>query len=284
MNPLPKFLFVTGDLIIGYEKDTVRLAREYQSWIKLYKASALAKTPVKVICMPGNHESDQKINGKKVPVAVAERVFVREMKDFIVGENGPKITGQVAGTDSLTTDQRKLTYSFDYGKDHFVVINTDPVGLDSRVAWHWIKADVQKAHKNGARNIFTFGHKPAYTSTLKKGVSTDGLDNYTATRDSFWTSLENVNAVGMLVAHNHLWDAFQPHVGKTWQVIAGNAGSKLEKVWASTPHAYFGYTVISVAKQGTVELNSYGRDIDTANYNLPTPKNPTTLRKTLHLK
>ena len=278
MHPLPKFLFVTGDLIIGYEKDTVRLARELRSWIDIYKHSALAAKPVKVIAMPGNHESDQKIDGKKTPVAVAERVFVREMHDFIAGNNGPKVSGLGKDKDSVFTDQSQLTYSFDYGKEHFVIINSDPVGQDYRVNWHWIQKDVATARKNGAKHIFAFAHKPAYTSHFKKAGAGDGLDNYPAARDSFWTALEKSKTIGYFVAHNHLWDSLQPHKGKTWQIIAGNGGSKLEKNWTSKPNNYFGYTVVTVPVNGPVHLTSFGRDVDSTNYNIPMPKSPSTIR------
>ena len=284
MNPLPKFLFVTGDLILGYEKDTIRLAREFRGWINIYKHSSLANKPVRVIAMPGNHESDQKIDGKKTPVAVAERVFVREMHEFIAGNNGPKPNGFGPGKDSVYTDQSQLTYSFDYGKDHYVIINSDPVGQDYRVHWHWIQKDVLAAHKNGARHIFTFAHKPAYTSHFKKGGSGDGLDNYPAARDSFWTALENSKTVAMLVAHNHLWDSIQPHAGKTWLIVAGNGGSKLEKNWTEKPNGYFGYTVVTVPVKGAPRLTSYGRDVDPTNYNNPMPNSPTTIRAQFELK
>ncbi len=276
MNPLPAYLFFAGDLIVGYEKDTVRLARELQSWIKLYKESPLATTTVKLVAMPGNHESDNKIDDKKVPVVSSERVFVRVMKDYINGKNGPVATGLIPGTDSLTTDQSRLTYSFDFKRDHFIILNTDPVGQDSRIPYHWINKDIQKAHENGARHIFAMGHKPAYTTHFKTGL--EGLDAYKANRDSFWSCMENNHAEAMFAAHNHDWDSIQPHKGKTWMIIAGNGGSKLESSWTSAPNSYFGYTIVNVYKDKRVEVVSMGRDAKMETYIAPAATIPTTER------
>ena len=281
MKPVPNFLFFTGDMIVGYEKDTLRLASELRNWKELFQKSPLAKTGIKLVVMPGNHESDLKINGKKTPAAICERIFVRELKDYIPSSNGPHTTPLKPETDSLITDQSQLTYSFDFKGDHFIVVNTDPVGIDSRVAWHWIKHDLEKAQQKKAQHIFAFGHKPAYTSHFKKGP--EGIDAYPANRDSFWTNMERFHAEAFFSAHNHLWDSIQPHKNNTWQIIAGNAGSKLEKQWNKPPYAYFGYTVVNVSKDD-VRVVSYGRDIDTEDYNKPMPNNPTTIRANFSIK
>jgi hypothetical protein len=276
MKPLPAYLFFAGDLIIGYEKDTVRLAHELQSWISLYKQSPLAATSVKLVAMPGNHESDVKIDGQKVPIAVSERVFVRVMNDYIAGSNGPYTTGFHPGTDSLISDQSRLTYSFNFHGDHFIMLNTDPAGQDSRIPYHWIDKDIMAAHSAKSRHIFAIGHKPAYTSHFKKGP--EGIDVYQANRDSFWTCMENNNAVAMFSAHNHLWDSIQPHKGKTWMIIAGNGGSKLESTWTSAQNSYFGYTIVNVYTGDQVEVISMGRDVKMDSYTMPANETPTTLR------
>ena len=143
------------------------------------------------------------------------------MAPYIRGNNGPGI----GGADNLTTDQSKLTYSFNYGQDHFIVINTDPVGKDSKTAYKWIASDAQTAKANNARHIFAFGHKPAYSSPMKPG---DGLEVFAADRDSLWKYLEQYSCEAMFAAHEHLWDTIRPHSGKTYQVIAGNGGSRVE--------------------------------------------------------
>ncbi len=107
MKPLPRMLIMNGDLVLGYcDGDTVKLANELKAWIKIYKESPLAATSVKLIAFPGNHETAEKIGSGKIASAADERTFVREMKDYIAGDNGPHYTGLRPGTDSLMTDQR----------------------------------------------------------------------------------------------------------------------------------------------------------------------------------
>jgi hypothetical protein len=276
MSPLPDYLFFTGDLVIGYKTDTVRLANKLKGWIALYKASALYGKATKLVAIPGNHEMQDKAAGKLAFVA-AERTFVREMAEFIQGSNGPVATGLVLGTDSLTTDQSKLTYSFDYKGSHFVILNTDPVGRDSRVPNNWISNDIAAAHTNGAKHIFVFGHKPAYASILKPK---DGLVVYPSQRNVFWNILEANHSEAMFAAHNHLWEKQQPHSGKTWQIIAGNGGSSLE---SGTVHPYFGYTLVNVYVEGNVTVESFGRDLNAKNYSYAADNNPTTLRESVDI-
>jgi len=271
LNPLPDYLFFTGDLVIGYSTDTVRLAQELRGWIALYKASPLYGKSTVLVAIPGNHETQNAAAGKLSFVA-AERTFVREMADYIIGNNGPVATGLVPGTDSLITNQSQLTYSFDHKGSHFVMLDTDPVGRDSRVPNYWINQDITAARTNGAKHIFVFGHKPAYPSVL---TPTDGLVAYPYQRNIFWNILESNQCEAMFAAHNHLWEKQQPDAGKTWQIIAGNGGSSLE---SGTPNPYFGYTLVNVYTNGNVTVSSYGRDLNSTNYSYAATQNPTTLR------
>ena len=276
LKPLPDYLFFTGDMVIGYKNDTVRLAQQLRGWIALYKASPLYGKSTKLVAIPGNHETQDKAAGKK-SFPAAERTFVREMAEFILGNNGPAATGLVSGTDSLITDQSQLTYSFDHKGSHFVILNTDPVGRDWRVPTNWINNDIKTASTNGAKHIFVFGHKPAYATVLNP---TDGLVTYPAQRDIYWNILETNHSEAMFAAHNHLWEKQQPHVGKTWQIIAGNGGSSLT---SGTPNPYFGYTLVSVYVEGNVIVESYGRDLNATNYSYAADNNPTTLRATVDI-
>jgi hypothetical protein len=272
LNPRPEFLFINGDLVMGYTGgDTMRLAHELEEWIKLYKNSPLASTGVKLVTIAGNHETEEKINDStKLSVAANERTFVRIMKDYIRGSNGPKATGKVPGTDSLMSDQSRLYYSFDYSGDHFVILNTDPVGRDSRVAWRWLSEDLKKARANNARHIFLFGHKPAYSTHYE---SESALETYKAARDSFWSCLNRYNCDIYFTSHVHLWDSVHPKGSKTWQIVCGNAGAKLSKDW--TP-SYYGYTLMDVSSD--IKVTAMGRDIVSSTYTKPTPEAKTTLR------
>lgn len=271
MRPLPKMLIMNGDLVLGYtDGDTVKLANELRAWIKLYKESPLPSTGVKLIAFTGNHETCEKIGSGKIATAADERTFVREMKDYIAGDNGPRYTGLKPGTDSLMSDQSQLTYSFDFGGDHYVIFNTDAVDRESRIPYHWLEKDLQQARANGARHIFLFGHKPAWPLN---NISTEmGLNEFPANRDSAWAAMEKYNADAYFCSHFHLWDTIHPP-GKTWQVVCGNAGAPCPKDWVGP---YYGYTVVRVYSK--VDITSMGRDLDIATYTEPRDDKATMIR------
>ena len=275
LTPMPKYLFIAGDVVMGYINDTVALTNQLRGWKQIYRNHPISKMPIKVIVVPGNHETQDKAAGKKSFVA-AERTFVREMDSFIMASNGPSI----GGLDSLITDQAKMTYSFNEGCDHFVIINTDPVGRDARVPYNWVANDISNARKAKARHIFAIGHKPAYSSSYKP---LDGLEAYVPQRDSFWKYMEYFQADAMFAAHEHLWDTIHPHTGKTWQVIAGNGGSLVEATWMSSDKSYFGFTLVSLYTNNQVNLKSYGRYGDMSKYTLDQDTNLTTIRSNFNI-
>jgi hypothetical protein len=197
----------------------------------------------------------------KVATSPAERVWMRDLTSYILrGGNGP-----AAGVDGYTTDQSKLTYSFDYQDAHFVTISTDGVGKDWHVPTTWVASDLAAARTKGAKHIFVFGHKPAYPYPT---VPTDGLVFDPTSRDLFWSSLATNQVEAMFSAHNHVYYRSQP-TGKTWQIIAGNGGTALDATLdvsiASTGN-YFGFTLVQVLNSGKVILKSYGRDVPAAGY------------------
>ena len=261
ISPLPKYLFLTGDIVMGYKgvADTAELVKQLTSWKAIYQSHPLSSMNITLVAIPGNHETQNKAAGKTSYVE-AERIYTRVMAPYINGSNGPG----VGGADNLATDQSKLTYSFNYGQDHFIVLNTDPTGQDSKVPFHWVANDVQTARANNARHIFAFGHKPAYSSSMKPG---DGLENsgsvaYVAQRDSLWKYLENNNCEAMFAAHEHCWDTIHPHAGKTWQVVAGNGGSRVETLFMGAGKQYLGYTLVNLYTDRKVNVMGLGRDAD----------------------
>ena len=271
LNPLPKYFFFNGDLVLGYtDNDTVRLAHELREWIKLYKTSGLQEKGVELVAIPGNHEIVEKLGSGKIAFASDERTFVREMKEYIHGNNGPLATGLIPGTDSLMSDQSKMSYSFDYGGDHFVVMSTDAVARESRTPWHWLERDLENARENGARHIFLFSHKPPFKSHYEDEV---GLEENKACRDSLWTVVEKYNSDIYFASHYHLWDTIQPHKRKTLLVICGNAGAPMSKEWL--PY-YNGFTIVNVSSK--IEITSMGHDVDRVHYMAPTPDAKTFVR------
>lgn len=258
LSPKPNYLFFTGDMVLGYTNDSTNLDKELKGWVALWQASPAAAAGIELVAVPGNHETE---NVAKVATSPAERVWLRDLAPYIShGGNGP-----AAGVDGYTTDQSKLTYSFDYKDAHFVTISTDGVGKDWHVPTTWVASDLAAARAKGQKHIFVFGHKPAYPYPT---VPTDGLVFDQASRDLFWSSLNTNQVEGMFSAHNHVYYRFQP-TGKTWQIIAGNGGTALDATLDTTiptTGAYFGFTLVQVLNSGRVILKSYGRDVPATGY------------------
>lgn len=260
LNPLPKYLVMTGDIVMGYKTpstaDTTELVKQLTAWRAIYESHPLSSMGITVIALPGNHETQNKNAGKTSFVA-AEQIFTRVMAPYIHGSNGPGI----GGPDGLTTDQSKLTYSFDNGSDHFIIIDTDPVGKDGITPYKWIASDIQAARANNARHIFAFGHKPAYSSSI---TPAGGLDAATtlSQRDSLWKYLEDNKCEAMFSAHEHLWDTINPHHGKTYQVINGNGGTRVEIPWVGAGQKYYGYTLVNLYTNKAVNVMGMGRNTD----------------------
>ena len=270
--PQPDFLFLTGDLVYNYTGDTIALARQLKGWLKLYTSHPISSTSIQLIAIPGNHEFENASKGK-TSYAAAERTWVRIMASYILGNNGP-IPGQNP-EDSIQSNQRQLTYSFNHKSDHFVVFNTDPTGWDAHVPSAWVNADLQSARKNKARHLFCFGHKPAYPSSL---TPEDGLAPNNASL--LWSVLEANKCEAYFSAHNHLWDKIQPAPGKTWQIIAGNGGSAPEKPWTNP---YFGFTLVSIFNDSSLSIKSYGHPITPSTYTLCLPNVPTKVQDSLFI-
>ena len=260
LNPLPHFLIMTGDIIMGYktpsQADTLELAKQLTAWRAIYESSPLYNSGITLIALPGNHETQDKLAGKHTFLA-AEQIFTRIMAPYIHGSNGPGI----GGPDGLASDQSKLTYSFDYGGDHYLMIDTDPKGQDNITPYHWIANDVQTARANHARHIFAFGHKPAYSSPITPAGGLDAPATLNQ-RDSLWKYLENNNVEAMFSAHEHLWDSIHPHTGKTWQVINGDGGTRVEVPWVGAGQKYYGYTIVNMYTNRTVNVMGVGRNTD----------------------
>ena len=287
MRPLPRFVFFAGDMVFGYVKppngptapDTVSLATQLSSWSELSygSASPLTGTGVELVPIPGNHEVQ---NSAKIAFAAAERTWLRVMGSKLNhAGNGPG----AGGPDNLATDQRSLTYSFDYGRTHFVLIDTDPVGKDGSVPLNWVAQDLTAARSHHAKHIFAITHKPAYAYPVwlysPPLPSEDGLGGtFPLERDAFWGSLVDAHAEALFSAHNHLYYRTRGSSGATWQIIDGNGGSPIEPLIDRASQNYFGYSVVTVHKNGRVTLTTYAHQVPTEGYLMDSGAYPTFVR------
>ena len=288
------FLFFNGDMIMGYGNadvptdtssvnaivgsDLMNFYKQYAFWRGM--VADLMETGTYVVPVPGNHEVQCKACGKKA-LQVNENAWRANMGDLILDDNRMMdMFGQQPGfenvsnngaADGLATDQSKLSYSFDFRGSHFVVINTDPVGNDAHAPVKWLSADLAAAQSRGVQHMFVFGHKPAFTyyfgadPTSPNPSSPAGLDNDPASRDAFWSLIEQYGAT-YFCGHEHIFHMSQPwkdQGGKAWQVLVGSGGSPFEALPTDptinplTDRDY-AWATVKVHSSGNVEVKVYG--------------------------
>jgi len=178
----------------------------------------------------------------------------------------------------ITGPQQELTYSFDIQAQpgtllHFAVINTDPSGADSTAPADWLATDFSAAKARGVKNIFVFGHKPAFTYNYAAATGgtvappttnspgPGGLDaNYTSTtvngvttygepyRNAFWQVIAEYNAT-YFSGHEHTVnvslqaDPTGTYASTPYQVIVGSGGSPFDDKLVGTCSATLGSCV-----------------------------------------
>ncbi len=294
-------LFFNGDMIMGYgnaiapadnsiatvvDSDLMKFYRQYAFWRGM--VAGLMEKGTYVVPVTGNHEVQSKPLGKKAQRA-NEDAWRANMSDLIlddqrflnlfgklpanesVGDNravAPGGDGPAGAT--LTTDQSKLSYSFDFHGSHFAIINTDPVGNDSHAPVNWLAGDLQAAKNRGIQRSFVFGHKPAFTYYYGSVVPTlpdlplpgkpAGLDADTAARDAFWDVIEQYGAT-YFCGHEHIFNMMQPR-GHAWQILVGSGGSPFEAVptdaTLSPTDRYYAWATVKIYKNGKVKISAYG--------------------------
>jgi hypothetical protein len=265
--------FTTSAQVLG--SDLVRAVQEYGFWRGMMGPVFEAGTYV--FPVPGNHETQCKACGKVAKVE-NEQTWSSNMGDLIVdtarfqsmfGAAPANVAfGPAAGAspDGLTTDQSKLGYSFDYQGFHFAVINTDPVGADSTAPTQWLAADLSAAKARGAKKMFVFGHKPAFTYQYASTVTPAGLDVNVSARDAFWSVIEQYRAT-YFCGHQHTVKASQPK-GGAYQVIVGSGGSPFDpKAGTSTINPStdrdYAWATVRLHADGGVDILVYGFNGDT---------------------
>jgi hypothetical protein len=263
--------------------DLMKHYREYAFWRGL--VAPLPETGTYVFPVPGNHETECKAcpknsDGQKVSKVENEQAYAANMGDLILDTArftsvlgtapGNANYGPAAGVgpDSLSTDQSKLSYSFDYLGLHFAVINTDPVGQETSAPTAWLAADFAAAQGRGAKRFFVFGHKPAFTYAYVPGESGAGLDataTTTAKRDVFWNLIEQYHAT-YFSGHEHTYNISQPR-GGSYQVIVGSGGSPFDPSAAQAAAGMlahpatdrdYAWATVKVHSDGGVDILAYG--------------------------
>ncbi len=263
--------------------DLMKFYQQYGFWRGM--VAPLMETGTYVFPVAGNHETECKAcpvnsDGQRVAKVENEQAWGANMGDLILDTTRfTSLLGSApansnfgpvsAGPDGLTTDQSKLSYSFDYANMHFAVINTDPVGSETSAPAQWLAADLAAAKQRGVKKIFVFGHKPAYTYNYSTGtpVTGAGLDATAATtlkRNAFWDVIEANNAI-YFCGHEHIYNVSQPR-GGAYQVIVGAGGSPFDLKVSGGPSANpatdrsYSWATVKVHADGSVDMLTYGFD------------------------
>jgi hypothetical protein len=285
-------LFFNGDMIMGYgwakvpannttvagivSSDLLKFYQQYGFWRGM--VAGLMENGTYVVPVAGNHETQCKACGKTAKVE-NEDAWRANMGDLIIDnarfqslfgqQPSNEHIGNNASLDSLSTDQSKLSYSFDFQGSHFVVINTDPVGNDAHAPTGFLADDLAAAQARGVQHSFVFGHKPAFTYYYGADpahplpATPSGLDNFPAARNAFWNVIEQYGAV-YFCGHEHIFNMMQPQ-GGAWQILVGSGGSPFEAAPADgtinpqTDRDY-AWATVKVYRNGKVTITAYGFD------------------------
>ena len=268
---------VGSDLLTTYQ--------QYGFWRGM--VAPVLETGTYVFPVPGNHEVQCKAcpknsDGQRASKVENEKAWADNMGDLILDSaRFSQILGSAPvspafgpaaglGPDGLTTDQSKLGYSFDHRGQHFVVINTDPVGAETHAPTQWLAADLAAAKSRGVKKIFVFGHKPAFTynyvaapGAAVTGAGLDATATTKAARDAFWNVIE-ANGATYFAGHEHVYNISRPK-GGAYQVIIGAGGSPFEASSSTvlrnpaTDRSY-SWATVKVRQSGAAELIGYGFD------------------------
>jgi len=182
----PEFVIGTGDYIYGAgSQDTLR----YQ-WNEFFRAMAPLqdRKPTYFVPAPGNHE---------IAGGAGNALFVQYF--------------------------RRLYFSFDRGGSHFIILNTEVPGQESRIADQqriWLKKDLAAAAN--AAHIFIALHRPFYPVGAHRG---DSLDMYPTERDGLHRIFAQHRVTCVFAGHEHLYNR-QTRDGVTY-IITGGGGAPL---------------------------------------------------------
>lgn len=269
----PELFFFLGDMVLA-ESTTTNLNNQLTDWVKLYEDrsfSNISDAGIEMVAVPGNHEMlyyhDYNVpHHDEWPLKGSTKIWLEHMSDFM-----PADRDHVGGADSVNN---QMTFSFVRRNVGFVLMNTDtynapttenPYGLEGQIPTDWIINKVKQYQNNPAiDHVFVLGHKPYYVSG-KPETGHHGLPEGPV----LWPELNKAHVNAMLSAHVHDYQRMQPGGKGTYQIIAGNGGSKGEAT-------FFGYSVINIMKSGEIQLISMGIDKQDPYY--VAPKDPFTIR------
>lgn len=223
-----KFILFPGDLVTGYSDDVDYMRLQYSTWESTIEPISHY---IPIYTGMGNHEVifEEGTKRNRPSPESAEEIFAEE---FTNPENSPE-------PDSGMPPYSENVYSFDYGKSHFVMLNSDyhfkedpdrykysrRIDKNQR---EWLRKDLESARKRGMKHIFVFFHEPAYPNG---GHTHDTLNLYPNERDAFWKILDDYRVDAVFCGHEHNYNRtlVDKRINPNWrsriyQIITGGAG------------------------------------------------------------
>lgn len=174
--PHADFVLHTGDF--------VEIAEAEDEWLDLMNRSQKGFLQMSLAVVPGNHD-EYGLNKKEL--------FPKKFNEHFNLDSAGKIDGG-------------SYYSFDYNNAHFIVLNTnDYKNKDKKALGEqqltWLREDVQKARKNGAKWIILSYHKPLFSKSYHS-LEDEDVQNV---RDDFMKAIDDLDIDLALQGHDHVF-------------------------------------------------------------------------------
>lgn len=109
-------------------------------------------------------------------------------------------------------------YSFDHGRAHFIVLDTEQPGQNAKIdgaQWQWLVNDLNQAQNSTM--IFVALHQPLFPVSVHRGSS---LDKYPKYRDRLHMLFAKAKVNAVFAGHEHLYD-HQHRDGVHYFITAG---------------------------------------------------------------
>jgi Icc-related predicted phosphoesterase len=226
------FIVITGDMITGSAKSSIHMNR-----LKKWKG-IIERYGIPFYIGIGNHEIESELSED----------IIRSL--FEMPENGPN-------------GFKELIYSFDYKNAHFVMLDTEIFNNFHAIGEKQLKWLEEDLEKNQKKNIFIFGHDPAYPIYDHIGSS---LDKHAVQRDELWAIFKKYQVTVYICGHEHLYN--KSIHGGVYQIIAGGGGAHI--AIPEEKGGFYNFIVIDIKDNGTTvitvkDINSYAKDAFTLN-------------------
>jgi hypothetical protein len=135
----------------------------------------------------------------------------------------------------------QTTTSFDRGGCHFIVLNTEIPGEESRIAgaqWEWLKRDL--AQSRSTRRTFVVMHSPLFPADGEVGLC---LDRYPKYRDALHALFAQSGVTAVFAGRERLYN--HRRLGNVDYYLTAGAGGPLNATIRSG--SYYHYLLVQVA-------------------------------------